>query len=389
MSCPDQIQFVSSVSQVGSEEWDHLAGTLNPFVSHAFLQALEKSGCVGERTGWIPYPLTIRDSEGRLVAAAPSYIKLHSKGEYIFDYHWAEAYHRLQPGLDYYPKLQVAVPYTPVPGPRLLVSSELPKNQQQKYREKLLNALREQAESVRFSSAHITFCEEVERTTAQESSGFLSRLGEQYHWFNEGYENFDDFLAALTSRKRKNIKKERRKAQSHGLEIHTFHGNELTDSLCLQFFRMYEKTCLRKWGQPYLNLAFFQEIAARLGDRLVLFLVRDTDGKWIAGAWNLRGDKTLFGRNWGCLRDYDCLHFEVCYYRALEYAIEHGLEKVEAGAQGLHKIQRGSRPRAVHSAHFFEPGPFRGAIEQYLLSERLETEFRLEALTDLEPFRRD
>ena len=383
------MEFVHSISELDPQEWDSVAGSLNPFVSHGFLAALEKSGCVGKRTGWIPYPLVVRDSQNKLVAAAPSYIKLHSKGEYIFDYHWAEAYHRLQPGLDYYPKLQVAVPFSPVPGPRLLVSDELPEAEQREYKERLLNALKEEAKSDQFSSVHITFCRSEERVLAESRSGYLSRVGEQYHWFNEDYQSFDDFLAALTSRKRKNIKKERQKAQSHGLEIHTVHGNELSESLCLKFFRMYENTCLRKWGQPYLNLAFFQELAARLGDRLVLFLVKDTDGQWIAGAWNLRGDTTLFGRNWGCLRHYDCLHFEVCYYRALEYAIEHGLEKVEAGAQGMHKIQRGYRPRAIHSAHFFEPGPFKGAIEQYLQSERLETEFRLEALTDLEPFRRD
>lgn len=382
------LEFRDSINQIEAVEWDAVAGQDNPFVSHAFLSALEHSECVGPRTGWLPLPATLRNESGELLATAPSYIKLNSKGEYMFDYHWAEAFHRIVPGKAYYPKLQVAVPFTPVPGPRILCSKTLSPQEQGKLRQAMVEGFKSLVEKEKVSSIHITFCEPEERVSAQSHSDYLSRVGEQYHWFNYDYESFDHFLSTLTSRKRKNIRKERNKAHSHGLKFHTIHGNELTESQCLNFFRMYESTCMRKWGQPYLNLNFFKEIAKKLGPRLVIFLVQDKDDQWIAGAWNLRGSETLFGRNWGCLLFYDCLHFEVCYYQAIEYAIEHGLKKVEAGAQGMHKIQRGYQPRAVHSAHFFPPGDFREAIRQYVDSERLETEFRLEALTQLEPFKK-
>ncbi|MCA9779632.1 MAG: N-acetyltransferase [Candidatus Eremiobacteraeota bacterium] len=385
-----RVTFGNSVGALEAAEWDACAGTDNPFVSHAFLESLEKSGCVGEKTGWLPYPALLRERpDGPLLGAAPCYIKLHSKGEYMFDYHWADAYHRLQPEEDsYYPKLQVAVPFTPVPGPRILVDRGLPVDLQKVVKRNLLQSIREQADKLQFSSAHVTFCQEDEVQDAVASGDYLPRLGEQYHWFNDDYKTWDDFLVTLTSRKRKNIRKERERANSHPLEIVTLHGSEVTPEQLLRFYRMYQTTCMQKWGQPYLNLDFFQRLAQTLGDRLVLFLVRRTaDGQWVAGAWNLRGDNALFGRNWGCLEQYDLLHFEVCYYRAIEYAIEHGLSRVEAGAQGMHKIGRGYRPRPVHSVHYIRPLAFRTAIAQYLASETQEMEFRLEALAELEPFK--
>jgi predicted N-acyltransferase len=357
-------------------------------VSHAFLSVLEESGCVGKPTGWLPFPALLRGQSGELLAAAPGYLKLHSQGEYIFDYHWADAYHRLHHDLSYYPKLQFAVPFTPVPGPRLLVRDDLPGEQREQAQKVLLKGFQATAQSLDLSSVHITFCTEKERLAAEAEAGYLGRVGEQYHWFNEGYQSFDDFLARLTSRKRKNIKKERERANAHPVEIHTVHGGDLTSDQCLRFFQMYELTCRKKWGSAYLNFEFFRLLAERMKDRLVLFLVQSKDdGRWVAGAWNLRGDTALFGRNWGCLEHFDLLHFEVCYYRAIDYAIEHGLQRVEAGAQGMHKIQRGYRPRPVHSAHHIQSPPFQKAIAEYLHSERMETEYRLDALTSLEPFK--
>lgn len=379
-----RVEFAGSVREVKREDWNACAGDLNPFVSHQFLCALEESKCVGPGTGWLPQPLILKDARGCVRAVAPCYLKLHSKGEYIFDYHWADAYHRLV-GEDYYPKLQVAVPFTPVPGPRLLLHRE---TSPQEAGELILAALSERCREGGYSSVHLTFCQEQEWRMGT-AEGYLPRLGEQYHWFNEGYGTFDDFLSRLTSRKRKTIRRERRIANSHPLKIETLHGDELSERQLVWLFRMYENTCLRKWGRPYLNLDFFRRIAETMPRRLVVVLVGDLSGKPVAAAWNLRGQEALFGRNWGCLEHFDMLHFEVCYYRALDYAIEQGLSRVEAGAQGTHKIQRGYRPRQVYSLHHLESESFRRAIEQYLQSERLETNYRLEALSTLEPFKQE
>jgi len=376
--------FAESVGSIDAPDWDRCAGSKNPCVSHAFLAALEDSGCVGEASGWLPSPALLRSQKGELLAAAPSYIKLHSQGEYIFDYHWADAYHRFHPKDSYYPKLQVAVPFSPVPGPRLLVS---PGTHLKEARLALLTGLQEHVLSRELSSVHMTFCREEEALIAHSESDYLLRTGEQYHWFNDGYNSFEDFLSALTSRKRKNIRKERAKAHSHGLTLRTIRGDELSDFQCLSFYRLYENTCLRKWGSPYLNLDFFRLLAKRLGPKLVVMLAQDGEGRYVAGAWNLQGEDTLFGRNWGSFQHYDMLHFEVCYYRAIEYAIDQGLAKVEAGAQGTHKIQRGYRPRAVYSAHYLRSPEFARAVEEYLHSERQETDYRLRALTRLEPFK--
>jgi uncharacterized protein len=383
-----RVSFTDSVARVEAAQWDACAGTENPFVSHAFLSSLEECGCVGEETGWLPYPALVREEpNGPLMGVAPCYIKLHSKGEYMFDYHWADAYHRLQ-GEPYYPKLQVAVPFSPVPGPRLLVDRTLSPTRQDAVRAVLLKALVQRTDDKEYSSAHLTFCSSEDLNAAGTQAAYLARIGEQYHWFNNGYKTWDDFLSELTSRKRKNIRKEREKANAHAVDIVTVHGSEVSEEQLLRFFRMYQTTSLQKWGQPYLNLRFFQTIAKKLQDRLVLFMVRShKSGQWVAGAWNLRGDTTLFGRNWGCLEHYDLLHFEVCYYRAIEYAIANGLSKVEAGAQGTHKIGRGYRPQPVHSVHYIRPTSFRQAIAQYLDSEAEEIEYRLEALAQLEPFK--
>lgn len=382
------VEFLTSVKEVSAADWDRCAGDENPFVSHAFLSALETSGVVGPDSGWYPAPAVLRVSASDpILAVVPSYLKGNSKGEYIFDYHWAEAYHQRYPGSSYYPKLQVAIPYTPVPGPRLLVDAGLPAEQQRALRRALLQGLFTYTEQNAFSSCHLTFGTHQEQQEAAQL-GFLPRLGEQYHWFNESYQSFDDYLSTLTSRKRKAIRRERERANLHPLTICTVSGESISEAELLRFYRCYQKTCFEKWGDPYLNLDFFQTLSAGLRDKLVYFLVkRDSDGEVVAGAWNLRGRNALFGRNWGCTEHYDLLHFEVCYYRAIEYAIQHGLQRVEAGAQGMHKIQRGYRPRPVYSAHYIVNPEFRRAIAQYLSQERAETRFRLEALQDLQPFK--
>ena len=388
---PWRLEFISDLSLIDREDWQRCAGPENPFVSYDFLASLEASGCLGPKTGWLPYLAVLRATDsGRAVAVAPSFLKLHSKGEYMFDYHWAEAYPNIvEAPHQYYPKLQVAVPYSPVPGPRLLVASELLPEQAIRVRRALLEGLKEEAHRLDLSGVHLTFCRAQEASFAAEQLGFLTRTGEQYHWSNNGYHDFAGFLQSLSSRKRKQIKKERRKAQGHPLDISTVHGDEATESDWDSFYEMYVTTSYKKWGQPYLNRAFFSEIGRRLGNSVVLFLVRrQSDGRAIAGAWNLRGSKALFGRNWGCLEHYDTLHFEVCYYRAIEYAIEKNLERVEAGAQGTHKIQRGYSPVVTNSCHSFWSQEFSLAIADYLVREKQENQIRLEILEEHSPYRR-
>lgn len=380
-----KFEFADSVASLPCDQWNACAGLENPFVCHEFLSALEESGCVGEGSGWIPRPLLARNVHNTIVGALPCYLKLHSQGEYIFDYHWAEAYHRLMPpGCHYYPKLQVAVPFTPVPGPRVLIAPEAPSD----LAGRLLRYLRHAVTEENHSSAHLTFCSESEYEEGFRA-GYLQRLGEQYHWYNDGYRSFEEFLAALSSRKRKTVRRERRVANSHPLKIETLHGDELCESQLIAFFRMYEHTCLRKWGDPYLNFGFFNLLTKRMPRAFVLVLATPNGSRHpVAGAWNLKGSNALFGRNWGALEHFELLHFEICYYRAMDYAIEHGLCRVEAGAQGTHKIQRGYRPRPVYSLHHIRERAFRDAIGKYLQAEREETEYRLEALTQFEPFRR-
>lgn len=385
MSRPSlSMEFLGSVNALDPGAWNACSGEENPFVSQQFLSALEDSGCVGEGSGWLPQPLVARTAGGQVVGILPCYLKLHSKGEYIFDYHWAEAYHRMMDlGVRYYPKLQVAVPFTPVPGTRILLAPGAPEGTD----EQLLRALSKRVNDEKLSSAHITFCNEGEFELGQRL-GYLPRVGEQYHWYNEDYSSFDDFLSRLTSRKRKAVKRERRIALSHGLEVRTLHGADLTSKQLDAFFAMYHHTCMGKWGSPYLNREFFQLLVERMPEQTVFVLAfKPGNDIPVAGAWNLKGSTALFGRNWGALEHHDMLHFEVCYYRAIEYAIEHRLQRVEAGAQGTHKIQRGYRPRFVYSLHHIAEEGFRRAIGQYLREERAEIAYRVQALSEWEPFK--
>ncbi len=378
-------RVLDRIDRVAAAQWDACLAdesgyVENPFVSHAFLDALEQSRSVGRGTGWLPQHLVIEDGAGNLAAAAPLYVKSHSQGEYVFDHAWADAYDRA--GGRYYPKLQVAAPFSPVPGPRLLVRAGPFAAQA---RAALIAALISAVENSGMSSLHVTFAPEAD-VAALEQVGFLRRAGLQYHWRNAGYGDFDQFLAALNSRKRKAIRKERAAAASHGLELRAWEGAELTAAHWDAFFAFYMDTGSRKWGRPYLNRDFFARIGESLKDRIVLMLARGNDG-FVAGALNLKGRQTLYGRNWGCLADFRFLHFELCYYQAIDYAIRHGLARVEAGAQGEHKIQRGYLPVETWSAHWLSDPRLRDAIADYLVRERAHVAAEKDALAELSPFR--
>jgi predicted N-acyltransferase len=355
--------------------------TRNPFVSHAFLASLEDSGCVSARTGWMPQHLVVETEQGDVLAVMPCYLKNHSQGEYVFDHGWAEAYERA--GGDYYPKLQCSVPFTPVNGPRLLVC---PGPYAEAAREALVAAGIELTKRRRASSLHLTFITENEWKYLS-GLGLLARTDRQFHWINEGYKSFDEFLAALSSRKRKVLQRERREAME-GIEIVCLTGKQLTDDVWDAFFRFYMDTGSRKWGRPYLNREFFSIVTAAMADRIVLVMARRAD-RWIAGALNFLGSNTIYGRYWGAIEHRPFLHFEVCYYQAIEYAIEHGLTRVEAGAQGQHKIARGYMPVTTYSAHYIADAGLRRAIADYLKHERAYVQAEAEELAALAPFRKD
>jgi len=346
-------KIASAVSGLNAYAWDRLTGG-DPFLSHAFLSSLEYSGSVGPGTGWTPAPILIED-EGKLVGTAPAYLKTDSQGEYVFDHGWADAWERA--GGDYYPKLQVAVPFTPVPGTRLLGSRQ----------QHLLAAIEAVTAQNDMSSAHITFLDE-DGASECERRGWLMRDGIQYHWFNRGYSSFDDFLRALSSRKRKTIRKERSAARE-GLEFRALRGDDIGAAEWNAMWAFYQDTGSRKWGHPYLTRSFFDLIGERMGDRLLLLLAY-RDSRPIAGALNLIGPDALYGRYWGCTEEIPFLHFELCFYQAIEWAIENQLACVQAGAQGEHKIARGYEPVITRSAHFMPNRSFREAVADFLETER-------------------
>ncbi|EHH68067.1 GNAT family N-acetyltransferase [Gluconobacter morbifer] len=373
----------ASIHEIGPEAWDQCAGDGNPFVSFGFLSALEDSGSVADGTGWLVRHAALRDPEGRIAALAPLYGKAHSWGEYVFDQSWARAYEAA--GGRYYPKFVCAVPFSPVPGPRLLLRPGLPDPAATAVA--LAEALVQATAQMDLSSLHANFCD-APSLRAFEAAGYLHRTGIQYHWHNHGYCSFDDFLNALASRKRKAIRKERRAAQDSGLSFVTRRGRDISAADWEAFYRFYQSTVDRKWGSAYLTPAFFPLLSERLGDRVVLMLA-EQDGRLVAGALNLMGADTLYGRNWGCEGNWPFLHFELCYYQAIDFAIAHGLSRVEAGAQGEHKIQRGYLPSFTHSAHaLLDPG-LRRAVSGFLDEERRAMEQEADALSTLSPYRRD
>ena len=347
-------KIASGVSGLNARAWDRLAAD-DPFVSHPFLSALEDSRSVGPGTGWTPAPILVEDDAAHLVAAAPAYLKTHSQGEYVFDHGWADAWERA--GGRYYPKLQVAVPFTPAPGERLLGHRP----------QQLLTAIETVTVQNDISSAHITFIDEAGAAECLRRD-WLIRHGIQYHWFNRGYGSFSDFLAALTSRKRKTIRKEREAARQ-GLKFQALRGSDIGPADWDAMWAFYQDTGGRKWGHPYLTREFFDLVAERMGEQLLLLLAC-RDGRAIAGALNVIGRDTLYGRYWGCTEEVPFLHFELCYYQAVEWAIDQGLERVQAGAQGEHKLARGYEPVITKSAHFIPNRSFREAVADFLETER-------------------
>lgn len=366
----------SAVGALKQGEWDRLAGGDNPFVSHAFLTALEDSGSVGPGTGWQPAPLVLEDGQGTLLAALPAYLKSHSQGEYVFDHGWADAWERA--GGRYYPKLQIAAPFTPATGPRLLLADPA-------FAAPLLRAAERLVESNGWSGAHATFVEPAQ-VPLFEGAGWLPRTDIQFHWTNRGYASFDDFLATLTSRKRKDLRRERRLA-NEGVRVEALSGADIKPQHWDAFWQFYQDTGSRKWGSPYLTRAAFDLIGERMGDR-VLLLLASMDGEPIAGALNFIGGEALYGRYWGCTLDKPFLHFELCYYCAIDAAIERGLKRVEAGAQGGHKLARGYEPVATTSLHWLADPGFREAVADFLDRERRGVAVDRRYLEERLPFRR-
>lgn len=365
-----------SVGAIPRDQWDAVAGDANPFVSHAFLSALEESGSVGGSSGWTPAIITVNDAEGRLAAAMPSYLKRHSQGEYVFDHAWADAWHRA--GGRYYPKLQIAVPFTPATGPRLLTRDPA-------LRLPLLRAAEQICVENGLSSAHATFLEPGE-VAAFERAGWLLRHDIQFHWENRDYNSFDDFLGALSSRKRKDIRKERAAAQD-GMEIRALSGDAIRPEHWDAFWVFYQSTGARKWGRPYLTREAFTLLGERMADRILLVLAFD-GATPVAGALNFIGRDCLYGRYWGATVDKPFLHFELCYYQAIDAAIARGLARVEAGAQGGHKLARGYEPVATVSAHFIADEGFRRAVGDFLVRERAGVEANRVSLGEHSPFRK-
>ena len=389
-----RMSVIGAIEEVSAAQWDgcanptldpqdiHQENQYNPFVSHAFLSALEASKSVGARTGWQPQHVLAKTAAGELVAAAPCYAKSHSRGEYVFDRGWAEAYERA--GGSYYPKLQIAVPFTPATGPRLLLR---PGPNADAVARALAGGLTELCALAGASGVHVTFAPEAQYRLLGEL-GYLQRTDQQFHWEDRGYASFDDFLAALSSRKRKTIRRERQDAVANGITVHWLSGNDLTEDVWDAFFAFYMETGSRKWGRPYLTRSFYSLIGEAMRERIVLIMAKRA-GRWIAGAINFRGSHTLFGRHWGAIEHHPFLHFELCYYQAIDFAIAHKLSRVEAGAQGEHKISRGYMPTTTYSAHFIADPALRRAIADYLVRERAYIAAAGEELAGFAPFRKD
>lgn len=390
------VTVIDSLDQISANAWDAVANPskeqraiecspnfpYNPFLRHDFFNALEKSGSAVRQSGWLGQHLVMQlEGSSDVLGILPCYLKNHSQGEYVFDHGWADAFERA--GGNYYPKLQCSVPFTPASGRRLLVGNGSDATDRKLM---LAGALQEVCARLEVSSAHITFMDEGESKLLSQHD-YLQRNDQQYHWVNHGYKSFDEFLANLSSRKRKNIKKERIAAlKDNGITIDWLTGADLTEDIWDTFYNFYIDTGSRKWGQPYLTRKFYSMIGETMADDIVLIMAK-RNGHYVAGAINFVGSHTLFGRHWGCIEDHPFLHFEVCYYQAIDYAIEHGLDRVEAGAQGEHKLQRGYMPHITHSAHFITHPDFRAAVENYLESERHAVQREVKLIARHGPFK--
>jgi predicted N-acyltransferase len=366
------------IADIPAKDWDACNVSANPFISHGFLSSLEDSGSTRPETGWLPQHLSFRHPDGQIEAVVPAYVKTHSYGEYVFDHAWADAFTRA--GGSYYPKLQIAVPFSPVSGPRLL------RHPQSKLSiGDIGSVIQNVTTKLDMSSAHITFCEKDEWEGLGQA-GWLQRLGIQFHWQNNNYKTFDDFLGALTSSHRKSIRRERRDANAAGLIFKTLRGADIKAQHWDAFYQFYLSTIDRKWGAAYLTREFFNLLAQRLADKIILIMAFQEDTP-VAGALNLLGNDTLYGRNWGCIGQWPFLHFELCYYRALDFAIENGLKRVEAGAQGEHKVQRGYLPQLTYSAHTITHQGLANAVSRFLEDERKAILADMKSYAEYSPFR--
>lgn len=382
------IRIERSFKTIPADRWATLSGAAtrssspyNPFNSHAYLSSLEESGSATLETGWLGHHLLMENAAGELIGALPCYLKNHSRGEYVFDQGWADAYERA--GGSYYPKLQCSIPFTPATGPRLMVAD----GQDLRSTQALLAAgLQQVTRELKISSAHATFLPDNE-LYAFEDAGFLHRTDQQFHFINDGYADHEAFLETLASRKRKALRKERRAALENGLTIDWLTGKDLTEEIWDQFFAFYMDTGSRKWGKPYLTRAFYSLVGERMADDILLVMAK-RNGRYVAGAINFIGSDALYGRHWGCIEDHPFLHFEVCYHQAIDFAVSKGLKRVEAGAQGEHKLARGYQPVTTHSAHFIAHPGLRNAVADYLQREREEVEQIGEYLSEHTPFRK-
>ena len=381
------LETVDAFADIGRDAWETLAGTrpgdaaYNPFISYAFLGALEESGSATKETGWIGSHLLAKDSQGTLLGAVPAYLKLHSQGEYVFDHAWADAFERA--GGRYYPKLQASIPFTPASAPKLLIP---PEGAGTDTRRVLAAGMRAVVDRLALSSAHVTFVSGEEQAVLDEA-GYLTRHDQQFHWTNRGYGSFAAFEEELASRKRKQLRRERREALSSGITVRWLSGSDLREEHWDAFFRFYQDTGSRKWGRPYLTRSFFSLIGQSMAGSIVLMLAY-RGGKPVAGALSFRGADALYGRHWGCVEHHPFLHFELCYYQAIDYAIAHGLARVEAGAQGAHKLARGYEPVVTTSMHYIPHAGFRRAVEDYLSHEREQVLIENLYLEERTPFRK-
>jgi uncharacterized protein len=379
-------KIIDNIQAITPHDWDRCAlqgrTGFNPFCSHGFLSALESSGCVNASTGWLPQHMVLENDQNDIIGVMPLYLKHHSQGEFVFDHAWAQAFENA--GGHYYPKLQCSIPFSPVTGPRLMINPEVSNKNEAK--KKLLSDAIAHAEKCGVSSAHFTFLENDE-ADLMKSCGLLIRHDQQFHWVNNEYKSFEDFLSSLSSRKRKNIIKERNQAVQNDIEIEVLKKGHITEDHWDHYFHFYLDTSNKKWGRPYLNRKFFSLLSDRIGDNLVLIMAK-RNNQYIAGALNLVGNDVLFGRYWGAIENHRFLHFEVCYYQAIDYAIKNNLLKVEAGAQGEHKISRGYQPTVTQSAHWIANPSFKGAVKNFLDQERIAVQQNIDYLRKFEPFKK-
>ena len=376
-----KVQIFDKIGDISPQDWNTCVGANEPFARHEFLSSLEDSQCVSAENGWHPQHFALFDETDKLLACAPAYLKSHSYGEYVFDWSWAEAYERA--GGRYYPKLQCAIPFTPVTGRRILLHPDADHSHQ----DLIISAMVKRAKALNISSFHVTFSTEEEWHALQKHN-LSPRLGHQYHWDNKGYQHFDDFLNELSSRKRKSIRKERKSVEQSDISIQILNGTDIKAHHWDAFYAFYLDTSGRKWGHAYLNKDFFKLLGERIGDAIVLVLANHQD-RIVAGALNLKGSETLYGRYWGCLEDFRFLHFEACYYQAIDYAIKHQLKRVEAGAQGQHKIQRGYLPIQTYSAHWVADSGFKKAVDDFLQHDQRVNAIEMAELEKLSPFKQN